>query len=218
MILWNKIKKTRVGLLVLVFLLLPLNLSFQGEASAQGEKDKFNLSSFSEYPKNWDVSGDALKAKELYQILEKDGGTILHARGNKKPIRIFKKISWDPQSFPIVEWKWRVTHWPEDSTAQVYIYISLDKDIFGIPTLIKYIWSKNKDVGTIKEGGFFRPIELVAQNGKKDPSLWINQRVSALADFQKLIGRDPKGDAYGIGILVDHDVEVEIGEIYGLRK
>jgi len=217
MILINKIKKTMGGWIALIFFLLPLGFSFPGEAFAQGEKGKLILSDFSKYPENWDISGDASKAKEIYQVVEKDGEAVLQARGNKKPIRIFKKISWDPQSFPVLEWKWRVKRWPEDSEAQVYVYVSLDKDIFGIPTLIKYTWSKNKDVGTIKEGGFFRPIEMVLQSGKKDPKQWIAQRVSVLEDFQKLIGRDPRGDAYGIGFLVDQDVEVEIGEIYGLK-
>ena len=218
MILMDKIKKTRGLSIALIFLLLPLGFSFPREAGAQEKKGKILLSNFSEYPENWDISGEASRAKDSYRVMEKDGKAVLQARGNKKPIRIFKKISWNPQSFPVLEWKWRVTRWPEDPEAQVYVYVSLDKDIFGIPTLIKYIWSRNKDVGTIKEGGFFRPIEVVMQSGKKDPKLWITQRVSTLADFQKFIGRDPRGDAYGIGFLVDHDVEVEIGEIYGLKE
>lgn len=218
MIFLSLIKKTKKWGVPFIFFLLLWGGAFLGETSAQGEKDTLLLSDFSKYPENWDITGDASLAKQLYQVVEKDGKIVLQAKGTKKPIRIFKKISWDPNTYPVLEWKWRVTHWPEDSEAQVYVYVSLDKDIFGIPTLIKYSWSKNKDVGTIKEGGFFRPNELVVQSGKKDPKQWITQRIPALSDFQKFIGRDPKGDAYGIGFLVDQGIEVEIGEIYGLKE
>jgi len=189
-----------------------------GTTPLWAEGEKITLADFSVFPDGWKVSSDESKAKEIYTVIQNNQETYLQGHGKEKAIRVFKKISWDSSTFPIVEWKWRLKKWPENSEAQVYVYISLDKDIFGIPTNIKYVWSQKRAVGSMKEGGYFRPTEVVLKNDPPDPEAWITQRVNALADFQKIIGRNPKGEAYGIGFLVDPGVEAEIGEIVARKK
>ena len=201
--------------LLIAFLFLSL---ISGTPPLWAEEEKITLADFSTFPEGWKVSSDESKAKEVYTVIQNDQETYLQGHGKEKAIRVFKKISWDSSTFPIVEWKWRLKKWPENSEAQVYVYISLDKDIFGIPTNIKYVWSQNRAVGSMKEGGYFRPTEVVLKNGPPDPGAWITQRVNALADFQKIIGRKPKGEAYGVGFLVDPGVEAEIGEMVALKK
>lgn len=71
---------------------------------------------------------------------------------------------------------------------------------------------------TLKDGGFFRPIEVVIRSGSTYSGDWVVQRVNSRADFKRIIGRDPKGEAYGIGILVDQGMEVEFREIIALRQ
>ncbi|HEX9758769.1 MAG TPA: DUF3047 domain-containing protein [Nitrospiria bacterium] len=191
---------------------------FFGTTPLWAEEGKITLADFSTFPAGWKVSSDESKAKEIYTVIQNNQDTYLQGHGKEKAIRVFKKLSWDSSTFPIVEWKWRVKKWPEDPEAQVYVYISLDKDIFGIPTNIKYVWSQKRAVGSMKQGGFFRPTEVVLQNGPPDPEIWVTQRINAVEDFQKIIGRKPKGEAYGVGFLVDPGVEAEIGKMIGLKE
>lgn len=214
-----KICKIAFSFLIL-FLLIGTNR--HSDADTQGVptpgEDRILLEDFSRYPEGWEARGGFEKANEVYQPVRSEKEVYLRAQGRSEPVRIFKKIAWDSKSYPIVQWKWRVKEWPQDPTAQVSLYVSLDRDSFGVPTLTKYVWSRESVKGAVKGGGFFRPTEVVVRGTTAVSDEWIVERIDALADFRKLIGRDPRGDAYGIGILVDPGIVVEIGEIVALKE
>ncbi|MBI3995210.1 MAG: DUF3047 domain-containing protein [Nitrospirae bacterium] len=176
------------------------------------------LADFSRYPEGWEARGGMAKADGIYEPAREGDASYLRARESSESVRLFKKIPWDSAAYPIVEWRWRVTKWPETAAARVAIYIALDRDVFGIPTLTKYYWSRDEAAGELKEGGMFRPAERVIRSGQMDSSDWIVERVDARADFQKISGRDPRGEAYGIGLMVDPGIEAEIGEIIALPR
>lgn len=188
------------------------------QAETPQAPDRIVLEDFSHYPDGWKAARGRMKANEIYQLANDDEGDYLRALERSEPVRIFKKISWDSKTFPTVEWKWRIKKWPQSEDAQFALYVSLDKDIFGIPTIIKYVWSRDVEEGTVKDGGFFRPMEVVIHSGPADSDGWIIERVNVRADFQQLIGREPRGEAYGIGLLADPGMIVEIGEIVALRE
>jgi hypothetical protein len=185
---------------------------------AQAESDRMILEDFSRFPEQWESRSGLSKINEVYQVITHERKVFLRARTGSESVRIFKKIAWDSEAFPIVEWRWKINQWPKDQASNVYFYISLDRDVFGIPTLIKYIWSGHDAVGTIKDGGFFRPMEVVVRSGSNESGDWAIQRVNARADFRQFIGRIPKGRAYGIGILVDPGMDVEFGEIVAIKN
>ncbi|MEW6323832.1 MAG: DUF3047 domain-containing protein [Nitrospirota bacterium] len=182
-------------------------------AEAQRAAGRIVLSGFAAFPEGWTAQGE-FRPADLYRVVTEDDGPYLRAAERSGGARIFKKTAWDSAAYPIIEWRWRVTKWPSNAAAQVSLYVSLDTDIFGIPTILKYTWSRSTPEGTVTEGGFFRPIDIVVQSGAVDqPNEWIAERIDARADFERLIGRAPKGAAYGIGLLADPGVVVEIGEI-----
>lgn len=185
---------------------------------AQENAGTIVLADFSEFPKGWKFSSDTIEVREIYRALPGETGTTLRAEGKDKPYRIFKKISWDSAAYPFLEWKWRVTRWPKNPDAKIYFYVSLDKDLFGIPTMIKYVWSQKQEAGSVKKGGFFRPTEMVLQGGSAGSEAWTGQTINARKDFESIIGREPREKAYGIGILVDPGVEAEFGEIIAKGK
>ena len=176
------------------------------------------LEDFAQYPQGWRAREGFSTANEVYQLVRGGNEVYLHAQGGSVPVRIFKKISWDSKAFPIVQWKWRVKQWPLDPEAQVYLYVSLDRDAFGVPTITRYVWSRQFTEGLIIEGGFFSPTDVVIRSRSTPSDNWITEKIDALADFQRITGRDPAGAAYGIGILVDPGVVVEIGEIDALKE
>ncbi len=208
----------KIGIAFLIAMTFLIGTADFIQADAQKAADRIVLEDFSQYPQGWNDKGDLSKANEIYQSVRNEAEVYLRARVGSESVRIFKKISWDSKTFPIMEWKWRIKKWPEAGAAQVYLYIALDKDFFGIPIIIKYVWSLDLAEGTVKDGGFFMPTEVVIRSGSTDSDAWVVQRVNARADFKRIIGRDPKGEAYGIGILIDPGMEVEFGEIIAVRE
>ena len=211
-------KKIMVVLFVMVTW-AGLSVGVQADpAGAPDESTRIVLEDFAKYPEGWTARGGMEKAQGVYQTVQDEAGVYLRGRTGEDSVRIFKKIGWDSKAYPIVEWKWRVVRWPESGPARVFMYVSLDKDFFGIPTIVKYAWNKNPVVDAESEGGMFRPAEVTVRTGATEGDGWVTDRVNAWTDFQKLSGREPRGTAYGIGILADPGIEVEIGEVRAVRE
>ena len=203
---------------VFLSLIVIFGISDFAYADNQKESDKIVLADFSKYPEGWKARGGFSKANNVYQTVSNENGVYLSANVESDSVRIFKKISWNSKTHPIIKWKWRVKKWPKDKPASAYLYVSLDRDLIGIPIIIKYVWSRDFKKGTVKNGGFFSPTEVVIQSGPADSNDWIVQRLNARADFKKFLGRDPKDEAYGVGILVDPGMQIDFGEIIALRE
>ena len=184
--------------------------------AAQAQRARTVLEDYSKFSEGWEARGGKLRPTELYQVVAEPDGRHLRSIERPDSVRIFKKMAWDSAAHPIIEWKWRVKKWPAEGPAQLSLYVSLDTDTFGIPTILKYTWSRSDPDGAVKEGGFFRPVEIVVQSGDASPTPpdgWIVERVDARADFERFMGRAPRGAAYGIGLLADAGMIVDVGEI-----
>ena len=187
-------------------------------ALAQPPHAPITLADYGDFPEGWKIRGDRERVPEIYQVRVEDGRRILSAKVTGKPIRIFKKVSWNPFTHPVLTWKWRVLQWPEDAEASVDFYVSLDRDVLGIPIIIKYLWSGSLPVGYEREGGFFSPHTVVIRSGPSGPGKWITSRLNALESFRYFHGRDPSQETVGIGLLVSTGVEMEISEITALPE
>lgn len=181
-------------------------------AGAPAPSDQLSLVDLAAYPEGWEARGGKISPSKIFEPVHDSSGDYLRAVEGSEAVRIFEKIAWDSAALPVLQWRWRVTAWPDGGSPQVAVYVSLDTDVFGIPTIIKYLWSRDQKAGTVVEGGFFRPMELVIRSGAPTDD-WQSERIDVRADFERLIGRAPKGAAYGIGLLADPGVAVEIGEI-----
>ena len=176
------------------------------------------LVDYGDFPEGWKVRGKRERVPQIYQIRTKGGRGILSAKVEGKPIRIFKKVSWNPFTHPILTWKWRVLSWPDDPEASVDFYVSLGRDTLGIPIIIKYVWSRSLPVGQQHGGGFFRAHEVVVRSGPAEPEKWIISRLNVLESFRYIHGRDPSHEAVGVGLLVSTGVEMEISGISALPE
>ena len=190
----------------------------EGREESFPKIDRIILADFSRYPEGWVARGGVAKADAIYEVVENPDGSYLRAREGTESVRLFKKIPWDSKTYPVVEWRWRVKKWPESGSGRVTVYIALDRDVLGIPAMTKYHWGRDEAEGEVQEGGLFRPSERVIQSGGSGSGEWIIERVDARADFRAISGRDPRGEAYGIGILVDPGIEAEIGEIVAMKE
>jgi hypothetical protein len=173
------------------------------------------LEDFASFPQEWKIKNDDPRAAEIYRVVSEPAGPYLAATVGPKPgLRIFKYVSWDIRALPVVSWKWRLKSFPSGKRRSIAFYVSIYRDSFGIPTVVKYLWSTQEPVGTVRPGGFFGATEIVIQSGSApDPDAWVTARVDAVADFERLYGQAPSSDGVGIGVTVGMDLEADIAEV-----
>ena len=200
--------------------LLPLTGMQAGarEPGAEGPIEPITIIDYSGFPEGWKIRGSEEEAREAYKVKQEGGRVILSAKISGESVRIFKKVSWDPYTHPVLTWRWRVLKWPEGPGASVDVYVSLDRDLLGIPTFVKYLWSDHLPVGTEKSGGFFSPSEVVIRSGMESPGEWVTEEINVLEDFRRIYQGDPNQEAYGVGFLVDLGIEMEITEIKAIPQ
>ncbi len=164
-----------------VLVLTMATVCFAAPRSAISETTGNLLEDFATFPEQWKIKDDNPRAAEVYRVASDESGPYLTASvGDKPGVRIFKYVSWDTRSHPVVSWKWRLKSFPPDKRRSVAFYVSIYRDSFGIPTIVKYLWSTKEPVGTIREGGFFGATEIVVQSGAApDPDGWVIARVDA---------------------------------------
>ncbi|MBI5197741.1 MAG: DUF3047 domain-containing protein, partial [Nitrospirae bacterium] len=179
--------------------------------------DAVVLEDFTRFPEGWKPKGDQADMEKIYRVEKEGGALFLKARVDEKAIRIFKKISWNPQTHPVLTWKWRLKGPNDGKPRAAALYVSLDKDPMGIPTLVKYLWSTTAAKGMVYPGGFFKATEVIVQSGVPESPGWTRARIDALRDFRWLFDREPDSQAYGIGIIVDPGLEVDFSEIHALK-
>jgi len=171
--------------LLIIFLLVTAYYIGTVFAFSHTSKEALTLLNYVSFPKDWRIRGEVEKAQKIYEVKAGGDGPILSADVSGESIRIFKKVKWNPYTHPILKWEWRVLRWPETLGSSVDLYVSIDRDTFGIPTFIKYIWSDNLEKGAQKDGGFFRPTELVIRTDRQGSENWVTEQINVLEALEK---------------------------------
>lgn len=193
----------RTFFIVLALLLLP---SFPMRVFSEERPDAIILEDFSApdergLPKGWIAQKENPDPAQVYQIKKEGDRVYLAASGRSN--RLFKKIKWNPNQYPFLSWKWRMKNVPVDPQKErrAAVYVSLDRDLFGIPKITKYLWSSLAPVGEEVSGGFTGASTIVVRSGAAQAGEWITETINVLEDFKRLHGEAPSGEAYGIGIM-----------------
>ena len=209
----RSLRVLRATAVVLLVLGLAVSTGRADTASASGSS--VLLDDFAGFPEGWKIKNDDPRAAEIYRVANDDGGPYLSAVVGPKPgIRVFKYVAWDTRTHPVISWKWRLKAFPADKRRSVAFYVSMHRDPFGIPTIVKYLWSTKEPVGTVRPGGFFGATEVVIESGgPSDPQAWMTARVDAAADFLRFYGEEPDVQAVGIGILVGMGIDADIADV-----
>jgi hypothetical protein len=210
----NSVK--RPARVLVIGLLASWGSLINGSTFAQQEREPIAppLIDYRGFPEGWDIRGDRTRAQEVYTVREEAEGRILVANVAGEPIRIFKKIGWDPFSRPVLSWRWRVLQWPESEETEIQLYVSLDRDLLGIPKIEKYIWTRKGPAGVVRKGGLFSANEMVIRSGPSEE--WVAEEINVLDLFRRFHGEDPASKAVGIGLQVGTGIEMEISEVSAL--
>ncbi len=164
------------------------------------------------FPLDWDAQRSKTTAQETYAIRQKDGVAFLEAKNANQRVYT-KNFTWDPRTHPILTWRWRVHTVPEGAEFIAAVYPSLDTDLMFIPVNTKYIWSLDKPVGTMKEGGMFGSTEIVIRSGAEPKGEWVEEKINVYEDFKRVHEHEPAPRAWGISLLGGPGVEVDFGSL-----
>ncbi len=196
-------------LIILGILLFPLSAmnGFPEETSSSIVLEDFSSLDERGLPKGWIAQKETPDPAQVYQVRKEGDRVYLAASG--RPNRLFKKIKWNPNQYPFLSWKWRIKNVPTDSQKErrAAVYVSLDRDFFGIPKITKYLWSSLAPVGQEISGGFTAASTIVVRSGPAQAGEWITETINVLEDFKRLHGGVPSNEAYGIGVMTSLEAD-----------
>ncbi len=204
--------------IALAMIIMVSGISWGQENSGQtSSSDSITLEDFrhpdeQRFPKGWDAQRSKITAQETYHIQEEEGIAFLAAKGANQRVYT-KQIDWDPQTHPILTWRWRLRSVPEGKEVIAAIYPSLDVDLMFIPVNTKYVWSATLPVGSVKEGGMFSSTEIVIRSGVQPVGEWVEERVNVYEDFLNIHDHEPAEKAWGISLLGGPGVEIDFGSL-----
>ena len=175
------------------------------EDFSKGEADGF--------PQGWKASRSEAMTRQAYVVRREGELSFLKTKGVDSRMRIFKRVAWDPKTYPVVTWRWRARSPITGTEPVAALFISLDQDFFGIPVNTKYIWSPNLVKRAVVEGGLFRPTQIVLRNHLDKVGEWIEERVNAYEDFKRIHNHEPAPQAWGVSLVTGPGVELDFGSI-----
>ncbi len=164
------------------------------------------------FPRGWEGSRSTVTAKEAYTIHHEGDTAFLKGAGANQ--RVYTRaIEWNPQTHPVLRWRWRLHSVPENADFFVALFANLDTDLLFIPVSTKYVWSDRKRQGAVTDGGLFSAAEVVIRSGRHPLGTWVEEEVNAYEDFRKIHQHDPAPRAWGISLQSGPGVEVDFGTI-----
>ncbi|HJV84861.1 MAG TPA: DUF3047 domain-containing protein [Noviherbaspirillum sp.] len=182
------------------------------------------------------------KKPTQYQLVSKEGKTVLHARADSASSALMHDLDVDPARRPWLQWQWQIPallktadntkRTTEDSPVRIVLGFDGDKDSlpftdqvlfetakvvtghdFPYATLM-YIWENNLPVGTIIRSTYSSRIKMmVAESGSTGLGEWRVFSRNIIEDYEKAFGEKP-GRLIGIGVLTDTDNTGESAEAW----
>ncbi len=212
-------KKTRIILLVIVF--LTILLSYYAFAYNLPKWFPFNNKNAL---KEWQEK--IFKGKVLYVVEPLQEGGFLLAQSQKTCSGLIYHIKFSPSKLPMISWKWKVRQFPkkaaagkdqsgwierDDYAARVYVVFP-SWNFLNIQS-IEYIWSEDLPVGKVLTSPYFGNIKLiVAESGKANLDQWVSEERNICEDYKKAFGRRCSRGAGAIALMTDSDNTLSTAE------
>jgi Protein of unknown function (DUF3047) len=172
--------------------------------------------------------------KHTVYTLVKDGDTVVvKAESQASASGLIREIKIDPQEYPILQWRWKVTNIlkkgdvrrkeGDDYPARLYITFEYDpgklsfldrtkyalvKALYGqYPPLaaLNYIWESRSPMGTLVPNPFTdRAMMIVVESGGEKLNQWVTEERNLYEDYKKAFGEEPPAIS-GVAIMTDTD-------------
>lgn len=185
-------------------------------------------------PEGWQpLTFKKITSHTRYSLVKDGDSVVVKAVSEASASGLIRNIRIDPQKYPIVQWRWKVTNVyknsdvtqkdGDDYPARIYITFEYDPGKIGFFDKIKYnlikqfygeyppigainyIWASKAPIGTIAPNPYTeRTKMIVVESGKKELDTWITEERNILGDFVAAFGGTPPMIS-GIGIMTDSD-------------
>lgn len=235
----GKIINTRncclTGFIVAVLLSL---FPMKETAHAGKELEVGRFSSFPVDQKRLPADWEPLLFKKInrhtgYELTAENGVSVIRAESNAAASGLIRKIRIDPEAFPLMQWRWKITGVykkgdvykkdGDDYPARIYIAFEYDarrvgflervkfgaaKAIYGeYPPVaaINYIWGSRAPVGTIVPNPYVDRVKMiVVESGESKSNTWVTEERNIYQDFLDIYGEAPPMIS-GVAIMTDSD-------------
>jgi hypothetical protein len=208
---------------------------FQTPAAAPPEIAKFSTAAAGEkLPAGWEpLTFKKISRHTQYSLVKDHHMVVVKAVSNASASGLIYRIRIDPKVYPIITWRWKVTHTYEkgdvtrkkgdDYPARVYIAFEFDPNKLGFferaqykaarllygeypPTgAITYIWSSNAPRDTIVSNPYTERVKMFAiESGKARLNSWVQEERNVYEDYKAAFSQEPPMIA-AIMIMTDSD-------------
>lgn len=166
--------------------------------------------------KEWEEK--VFKNRVLYTVEPNKEGGYLLAKSKEACSGLLYRIYFDAKKFPLIQWKWRITQFPQknriyskepgwiekdDYAARVYVIFP--SWYFMHTRCLEYVWDENLPQETIITSPYFRNIKLiVVESGRENIGRWVFEQRHIYEDYKKAFGSSP-GRVGAIALMTDTD-------------
>jgi hypothetical protein len=183
--------------------------------------------------RGWEPLSFSDSPRTQYALVQDGGSTVVRARANRSASGLVRRVTIDPNRFPVLTWRWKVDGvLPKGDVRRksgddypARIYITFDKDVselsFGdrvkyrtlralgyddIPVrALNYIWANKASEGQVVPNPYTDWVQMVpVQRGAANAGTWQVETRDVVRDYRAAFGEDPPA-INGIAIMTDAD-------------
>jgi hypothetical protein len=199
------------------------------------------------HPPGWDIIRfEERETETRYRLVEQadpDTSTaVVRAVSNGGAAGLRRALSLDPQRYPVLSWRWKVTNVLEagdartkdgdDYPARLYVMFDYDPSNLGlvdrakyealqalgydqVPTrALNYVWANRVDPDTIFPNAFTDWVRMVpVESGSTKVGTWVRERRDIRVDYRRAFGESPP-PIDGVAIMTDTDNTGEAATAY----
>lgn len=171
--------------------------------------------------------------KTAYFLTRDRDRTVVQAVSHASASAYFKKVSIDPQRYPILRWSWKIQNTlaggdirsreGDDYAARIYVAFDYDPArLTGLErvkyklylllhdeppplAVINYVWGNQAAPGTMVSNAYSSRVKMIVlRSGAAQLRHWLTEERDIYQDYQAAFGEKP-GKITGIAIMTDTD-------------
>ena len=142
-------------------------------------------------------------------VIDNPQGRVVRLKSRANSFGIERGLDVDPQRFPYLAWKWKVSELPrggdvrhyrtDDQAAQLLI-------AFDERHVLSYIWDSTAPKGTLESESPLPLVHLyalVCRSGADEANQWISEVHNIAEDYQRAFGRAPGAHVKGMRLQIN---------------
>lgn len=185
-------------------------------------------------PEHWDpLTFEDIEQHTRYSLVSDGNITVIEADSNGSSSGLTRKITIDPQEYPVISWRWKIANIyqkgdvsrksGDDYPARIYITFAYDPEKVGFWDKVKfnsikllygeyppinainYIWASKAPKGMTIPNPYTDRVKMIVVESGDDQALeWISEKRNILQDYRDAFGEDPPRIS-GVAIMTDSD-------------